>query len=96
MASTGLNEDAAPRPTAAGAAASASASATAASGEVRVSVHNGHCHKYAICQQEAPEVFRLRSDTRLDYDTHPPAELTGQVRQAARLCPMQAISLQQR
>lgn len=60
---------------------------------VRVAVHNGHCHQYGICQQEAPRVFALRSDTRLRYDTQPPAELTGQVRQAARLCPMQAITL---
>ena len=58
-----------------------------------VSVHNGHCHQYGICQQEAPEVFHLRSDTRLTYDTTPPAEQSGRVRQAARLCPMQAITV---
>ncbi len=81
MASTRL-DDPAPRPDAPAA--------------VRVSVHNGHCHQYGICQQEAPEVFQLRSDTRLHFDTHPAAEQTEQVRQAARLCPMQAISLQQR
>ena len=61
-----------------------------------VSVHNGHCHQYGICQQEAPEVFHLRSDTRLKYDTTPPAEQSGRVRQAARLCPMQAITLANR
>ena len=61
-----------------------------------VSVHNGHCHQYGICQQEAPEVFHLRSDTRLDYDRTPPAEESGRVRQAARLCPMQAITVQTR
>ena len=63
---------------------------------VLVSVHNGHCHQYGICQQEAPEVFHLRSDTRLDYDRTPPAEESGRVRQAARLCPMQAITVQTR
>ena len=61
-----------------------------------VSVHNGHCHQYGICQQEAPEVFHLRSDTRLNYDRTPPAEQSGRVRQAARLCPMQAITVQTR
>ncbi len=60
---------------------------------VRIAVHNGHCHLYGVCQQEAPEVFALRSDTRLRYDAHPPAELTDQVHQAARLCPMQAITV---
>lgn len=60
---------------------------------VRIAVHNGHCHLYGVCQQEAPEVFALRSDTRLRYDTDPPAELTDAVHQAARLCPMQAITV---
>lgn len=63
---------------------------------VRVAVHNGHCHKYAICQQEAPEVFALRSPTRLTYDAAPPAEQTSRVLQAARLCPMQAITVDPR
>ena len=63
---------------------------------VRVAVHNGHCHKYAICQQEAPEVFSLRSAERLSYDAAPPAEQTARVRQAARLCPMQAILVEPR
>ena len=64
-----------------------------ANSKLLVSVHNGHCHQYGICQQEAPEVFHLRSDTRLKYDTTPPAEQSGRVRQAARLCPMQAITV---
>ena len=63
---------------------------------LRVSVHNGHCHHYGICQQEAPEVFQLRSDTRLTYDAAPPAAQSVRVRQAARLCPMQAIALETR
>lgn len=70
--------------------------ALSAHGRVRVAVHNGHCHKYAICQQEAPEVFTLRSPTRLTYDAAPPAERTLAVRQAARLCPMQAITVDPR
>ena len=74
------------------------AKATATTGErrVRVAVHNGHCHKYAICQQEAPEVFALRSPTRLTFDAAPPAEQTRGVLQAARLCPMQAITVDPR
>ena len=68
----------------------------AAADRLRVAVHNGHCHKNAICQQEAPEVFTLRSPERLNFDAAPPAEQTQQVRQAARLCPMQAITLDPR
>ena len=67
-----------------------------ASAELHVSVHNGHCHLYGVCQQEAPEVFHLRSDTRLTYDTTPASEQSARVRQAARLCPTQAITVDPR
>lgn len=72
-----------------------SASSGAAASRLLVAVHNGHCHKYGICQQEAPEVFALRSDDRLRYDSAPRPELAEQVRSAARLCPMQAITVEQ-
>jgi ferredoxin len=60
---------------------------------VKVSVDNNHCELYAICQQEAPEVFELGADGRLRYDAVPDASQTPAVRQAARCCPMQAIAL---
>ena len=60
---------------------------------VRVAVHNGHCQHYGVCQQEAPAVFTLRSPTRLTYNTTPPPEQTPAVRQAARLCPARAITV---
>ena len=63
-------------------------------GGVRVAVHNGHCHHFGICQQEAPAVFRLRSDHRLSYDSSPAPEQADRVRQAARVCPMQAITVE--
>jgi ferredoxin len=60
---------------------------------ISVSVDNNHCHRYAICQQEAPKVFQLTNDGRLSYDPSPdPAELRA-VLQAARVCPMQAIEI---
>jgi len=62
---------------------------------VRVSVDNNHCELYAICQQEAPEVFDLGADGRLRYDAAPAPAHTPAVRQAARCCPMQAITLTQ-
>ena len=58
-----------------------------------VSVDNNHCHLYAICAQEAPEVFDLSIDGRLRYKANPPAHLHDKVWNAARLCPMQAIHL---
>lgn len=60
---------------------------------VRVSVDNGHCRLYGICQQEAPDVFDLGEDGRLRYQARPTADHAPAVRQAARCCPMQAITL---
>jgi len=60
---------------------------------VRVSVDNNHCHRYAICQQEAPNVFQLTADGRLAYDPSPSSYEADAVRQAARACPMQAIDV---
>lgn len=62
---------------------------------MRVSVDNNHCELYAICQQEAPEVFDVGADGRLRYDAAPDPSQTRAVRQAARCCPMQAITLTQ-
>ena len=58
---------------------------------VSVSVDGNHCHFYAICAAEAPEVFRLPSDGRLRYISKPDPSQTAAVLEAARLCPMQAI-----
>lgn len=64
-----------------------------ASLRITVSVDHNHCHRYAICEQEAPEVFRLTGDGRLSYDPSPDAMHVQAVRQAARVCPMQAIKV---
>ena len=61
----------------------------------RVSVNNTHCHLYGICEQEAPEIFQLRADGRLAYQTRPGPDHVDDVRQAARLCPTQAITLKE-
>lgn len=60
-----------------------------------VSVDNNRCHLYAICQMEAPEVFDVGTDGRLRYVGSPPADRRAEVRQAARLCPMQAIAVRE-
>ncbi|WP_397545248.1 ferredoxin [Salinibacterium sp.] len=58
-----------------------------------VSVDNRLCHLYGICEQEAPDVFELGVDGRLRYSTRPNPENADATQQAARLCPMQAITL---
>ncbi len=61
-----------------------------------VSVDNNHCQLYGICEQEAPQVFALGVDGRLRYDPRPSSAHTAGVRQAARCCPMQAITVTDR
>jgi NADPH-dependent 2,4-dienoyl-CoA reductase/sulfur reductase-like enzyme/ferredoxin len=60
---------------------------------VRISVDNNRCHIYGICQQEAPEVFRISEGGSLHYTPAVPAELAAKARQAVRCCPMQAIAV---
>ncbi|WP_344439342.1 FAD-dependent oxidoreductase [Kitasatospora nipponensis] len=60
---------------------------------VKVSVDNNRCHIYGICQQEAPEVFRIAEGGSLHYTGNVPADLAAKARQAVRCCPMQAIAI---
>ncbi|WP_370949402.1 4Fe-4S domain-containing protein [Amycolatopsis sp. cg5] len=61
---------------------------------MRVSVDNQRCHRYGFCQTEAPDVFKLREDGRLQYRQLPDVAVNQAVRSAARACPMRAIQLQ--
>ncbi len=63
---------------------------------VTVSVDKSHCQLYGICAQEAAAVFALDADGRLRYTTRPAAGDIHQLRQAARCCPTQAITLTER
>ena len=64
-----------------------------ASPRVRVSLDNNHCHRFALCQQEAPELFELTEDGRVVHERSVDPALLAQLRQAARVCPMQAITI---
>ncbi|MFC3451802.1 ferredoxin [Amycolatopsis speibonae] len=61
---------------------------------VRISVDVKKCHRYAICQAEAPQVFQLTGDGQLRYLRKPGAKQVPLVQAAARACPMRAIRLQ--
>ncbi|GAB2971926.1 ferredoxin [Saccharothrix stipae] len=58
---------------------------------VRVAVDHERCRHYALCQAQAPKVFRVLDDGRLRYARNPDADQAPQVRAAARVCPMRAI-----
>lgn len=62
--------------------------------ELLVEVNNNKCQVYGFCQQEAPDVFRIGEDGMLHYKSRPDPELAGAIRQAARVCPKQAIRLE--
>jgi sulfoxide reductase heme-binding subunit YedZ len=61
-----------------------------------VSVDNHRCHRYGVCEAEAPRDFALGEDGRLHYERHPAEDEHDSVRMAARCCPMQAVSLERR
>ncbi len=61
---------------------------------MRVSVDFDLCESNALCMGAAPEVFEVRDDNFLYVLNETPGpELIGQVEEAVRLCPKQAISL---
>jgi ferredoxin len=60
---------------------------------VRVDVDSRRCHAYGVCQSEAPRVFRLGRDGRLEYEKSPGVQLVPDIEAAARACPMRAIHL---
>jgi sulfoxide reductase heme-binding subunit YedZ len=63
---------------------------------VTITVDNYLCHRYGFCEAEAPGIFRITEDGRLDYDPHPPIDEQSNARMAARCCPMRAIHLESR
>ena len=65
---------------------------------MRVEIDIALCQGHGLCQEEAPEVFRV-TEVAGDYDlvelidAHPPAELREKVEAAARYCPNRVISI---
>ncbi len=52
------------------------------------------CESNAVCMDVCPECFRVEEDDTLTVLVEePPADLVPKVREAVRLCPRQAISL---
>ncbi|GGP95022.1 MULTISPECIES: ferredoxin [Streptosporangium] len=62
---------------------------------MRVVVDRELCQVHAQCVFAAPEVFELDDDDRLVHVAEPGDELIGAVEEAARACPVQAISLEE-
>ncbi|WP_326820001.1 ferredoxin [Streptosporangium sp. NBC_01756] len=62
---------------------------------MRVVVDRALCQTHAQCVFAAPEVFELDDDDRLVYVAEPGDGLIDAVEDAARVCPVQAIFLEE-
>ena len=62
---------------------------------MRVVVDYDKCQSNALCMSAAPEVFEVRDDGFLYIlEESPPDALRSKVEEAVRVCPTQAISLE--
>jgi ferredoxin len=62
---------------------------------MRVVVDFNVCESNALCMGVAPEVFEVRDDDFLYVlDENPPESLRAKVQEAARVCPKQAITIE--
>jgi ferredoxin len=62
---------------------------------MRVVVDYDLCESNGLCMDAAPEVFELREDDNLYVlDETPDEKLRAKVEQAARVCPKQAIKIE--
>lgn len=62
---------------------------------MKVSVDLNRCEGYARCENAAPEVFEVRDDQSFVLIEQPPEELRPKVTRAARLCPRQAVIVEE-
>lgn len=59
---------------------------------MKVEVDMAVCERYGHCVFEAPEVFELDDEGELHHVAEPPDDELARVQQAARACPVAAIS----
>ncbi|NLU70492.1 ferredoxin [Streptomyces sp. HNM0574] len=61
---------------------------------MKVIVDMDVCQDHGQCVFAAPEVFSLDADGRLGFVEHPDASLREEVEDAADVCPLQAIRVE--
>ena len=60
---------------------------------MKITVDMDKCQHYGQCTFEAPTVFALNDDDKLEYVGEVDDALADQVEAAADVCPMQAIEI---
>ncbi|MFF4544956.1 ferredoxin [Streptomyces sp. NPDC001406] len=61
---------------------------------MKVVVDMNKCQDHGQCVFAAPDVFRLEADGRLAYVADPHDALRDEVEEAADVCPLQAIRIE--
>lgn len=61
---------------------------------MKVIVDMALCQDHGQCAIAAPEVFRMNDDGKLEYDATPSEAMRDYVEEAADVCPVQAILLE--
>ncbi|WP_205328318.1 ferredoxin [Glycomyces sp. YM15] len=62
---------------------------------MKIRVDMAKCETHAQCVFAAPEAFALDDDDELVYDPGPDDGLRAKIEQAALMCPVQAIFIEQ-
>jgi ferredoxin len=60
---------------------------------IKVHVDMEKCQHYGQCVFEAPDIFKLNAEDRLEYLATAQDSESANVRAAADVCPMQAITI---
>ncbi|GAA0923183.1 ferredoxin [Streptomyces thermoalcalitolerans] len=61
---------------------------------MKITVDMNLCQDHGQCAIAAPEVFRMNDEGKLVYETDPDDALRTEVEEAADVCPVQAIFIQ--
>ncbi|MDI2132745.1 ferredoxin [Yinghuangia seranimata] len=61
---------------------------------MRIIVDMDRCQDHGQCVFAAPEVFQINPAGRLEYTAEPDDELREAVEEAADVCPLQAITIE--
>lgn len=61
---------------------------------VKITVDMDKCQHYGQCVFEAPDVFRLNDDGKLEYEGSADESRRADIESAADVCPMQAITVE--
>ena len=60
---------------------------------IKIDVDMSQCQHYGQCVFEAPTIFHLNDDDKLEFVVEADDNLRGEVENAVDVCPMQAIRI---